>query len=66
MSECILKCKNGRYILSVLVEDVWSCDTQARESVVSVDPGIRTFLTCYAGEGKVVQNSFHRVVVKIR
>ena len=63
VSECIFKRKNGRYILFAVIQDVWACETQASGTVVAVDPGIRTFLTWYAGDscGKIGEQDFNRI-----
>jgi putative transposase len=62
-AESILKRKNGRYILSILVTDEWACENQASGSVVAVDPGVRTFATWYAGDscGKIGEHDFKRI-----
>ena len=63
IAESTFKRNNGRYILYVPIQDKRACETQASGAVVAIDPGIRTFLTWYAGDscGKIGENDFNRI-----
>ena len=63
VGECVLKRHNGRYTVFVIIENTPACETQASGEIVSIDPGIRTFLTWYSGEGcgKIGENDFTKL-----
>ena len=78
----LLRTKTGEFFLVVNqsepASDAWAREHQAgaaqRRAIVSIDPGVRTFLTCYDPEGYVVefgaknmeQTSMFRNLAKLR
>jgi len=60
----IIKTITNKYYLCVPYDKEVSTNT--RENVISIDPGVRTFLTCYDPEGKVVEFSDNDVIDALR
>ena len=62
--EAILKRENGKYFLYATIKNTEkvTCENQAR--IVALDPGIRTFITFYAGNvcGKIGEADFSRIM----
>jgi len=62
--EAILKRENGKYFLYAIIKNTErvTCENQAR--IVAIDPGVRTFVTFYAGDccGKLGESDFGRIM----
>lgn len=55
-------CENGRWYVCTPVK-IEACESENQGRIVSLDPGVRTFLTFYAEEfcGKIGQSDFGRI-----
>lgn len=50
--DCRLVCEYRKWYVVVPV-DIEPCEAKAKQGVCSIDPGVRTFLTCYCKDGVV-------------